>query len=559
MCPKVFRDRSGSLCKLGALLCCIAFSRGPHWALRGVLWVDGSDLVSIDIAGPDGSAPHGMGRNAVQAGASGRLAMMASHVLFSVLLCLVVTVLPIAAHFVSPVVAIASQVLLVSGIAIFFPTVAPQIVIFSLLFQNMFASMFSGFMAGEAEYNFVRGYNFLSTMILWIWIFGQYALNWRSHDQRTNRIMGVCMIGFFLIGFYLLLGMTKSPTGAIIYLRNIISPLVIFQIFFLTALRSRQPLLPFFTTVTVIVIVLGFIEMLDRELWLDLLNGWKLWEVTNREAMLALAADQHARMTGEFPVDILDTMRVIFFNTPLLGDDSFYVLRMTGPNKHAISYSYVLAFLSVLMIMNGRWYLTLPIIPLLLLASAKGAIILMFLAFCALLARWMFGAVFAMASLFFVLIVYIGLGIITGLQIGDYHVLGFMGGLYNFIDYPFGYGLGNAGNLVQQFHELDWQAYQHAGRTPIAMESAVAVMMHQMGFATFGLLAIYGWLAFQTYGLSLKSRVPLHSMASFMVLIALVNGIFQEEAIFSPLALGIILGLNGHILGRAFSVAPATK
>ncbi|WP_146006418.1 hypothetical protein [Cohaesibacter celericrescens] len=451
----------------------------------------------------------------------------------------------------SPALAIACHFLLVSGTALFLTPMAPLVVVFSLIFQNMFVSIFSDFLVDQNDYNFVRGYNFLTMMILWLWLFGQYGLNWRSYGRTVNRIMGAGLIGFGLIGVYFLLGMAKNPSGAIIYLRNIISPLVIFQIFFLTSLRSRQPLTPFFVTITILVIILGFIEMLDRELWLDMVNGWRLWEVGNREAVLGLVADKSAKETGLIVRNILDTMRVAFLNTPLLGENSFVILRMSGPNIHAISYSYVLAFLSILMLMNRRWYLTLPIIPLLLLASAKGSMIMMLLAFSALLARKLFGAVFAIGALLFVLAVYIGLGIITGLNIGDFHVLGFMGGVYNFIGYPFGNGLGDGGNLVSNFNNLDWPAYQAAGRTPIAMESAVGVMLHQMGIATFGLLAVYAWIAAQTYKVSLESRINLHSIASFILIIVMVNGIFQEEAIFSPLALGLIMGLNGHILGQA--------
>jgi hypothetical protein len=72
-----------------------------------------------------------------------------------------------------------------------------------------------------------------------------------------------------------------------------------------------------------------------------------------------------------------------------------------------------------------------------------------------------------------------------------------------------------------------------------------------MGVATFGLIAVYIWIALQTYRVSFVSRVNLHSIACFITLVAVVNGIFQEEAIFSPLALGLIMGLNGYILGMA--------
>ena len=303
---------------------------------------------------------------------------------------------------------------------------------------------------------------------------------------------------------------------------------------------------------------MGYVEMLDRVLWLDLTNGWQLWEVSNARQIENLAWDKIAKETGQVTRNLLDTMSVHFLNTPLLGDYSFTILRMNGPNIHAISYSYVLAFLMILMLMSSRWMLALLIVPLLMLASAKGSLIMIFLAFCALLARKLFGAVFAYGSLIFVLIAYIGIGVIMGLQIGDYHVLGFMGGVYNFFGNPIGNGLGDGGNLVSNFGKLDWPAYQAAGRTPVAMESAVGVMLHQMGVATFALLAIYFWIALQTYKVSLKSQIALHSIASFMLMIIVVNGIFQEEAIFSPLALGIVMALNGHIIGTWLRAQPRT-
>ncbi len=467
------------------------------------------------------------------------------------ILCITLTVVPLVLHFVSPILAIASQVLLTTGVALFFTPYAPLVVVFSLLFQNLFISMLSGYLVTKNDYNFVRGYNFFTIVILWLWLFGHYVMNWRSMGRQINRIMLVCLIGFGLIGVYFMLGMAKNPAAAIVYLRNIITPLLIFQIFFLATLKRQVPMVPFFTILSVIVIVMGYIEMSDRRLWLDLTNGWTLWEFSNREAMLNLVADKSARTTGQFITGILDLMKVQFLNTPLLGDFKLIILRMNGPNGHAISYSYVLMFLCILMLTNRRWYLAVLMVPLLLMASAKGALIMGILAFCALIARRLFGAVFALVSLVGVLLAYIALGIVTGLQIGDFHVLGFMGGVYNFLSNPVGEGMGAVGNLLTNFNKLDWSAYQHAGRTPVAMESAVGVLLQQMGVATFGLIAVYIWIAFQTYRVSFVSRVNLHSIACFITLVAVVNGIFQEEAIFSPLALGLIMGLNGYILGMA--------
>ncbi|HAT85409.1 hypothetical protein [Cohaesibacter gelatinilyticus] len=480
-----------------------------------------------------------------------RLAIQTSHLSLTLALCLLVTTFPIAAFFISPLIAIIGHLILVSAVTFYFAPALPQIVYFALLFQNIIISIFSGFVSDAESFNILKGFNFLTMMVAWLWLFGSYAMNWRVHSRQVNRIMAVGLIAFAIIGFYLLLGMAKNPMAASIYLRNIITPMVMFQLFFFVALRFNQPLLPFFTTVTVIVIIAGWIEMLDRPLWLDLTNGWTYWGKIMEKDILNLSWDQDAKEKGQVLLGILDSMRVDFLNTPLLGDNSIKITRMNGPNLHPISYSYALSILALIMWFSKRGWWVLPLLPLLLLASAKGSMIMIFLAFCALLARFLFGAVFGLVSLVFVLVCYFVLGIIIGLDIGDFHVLGFMGGVYDFLGNPIGYGLGDGGNLATNFGKLDWSAYQAAGRTPTAMESAVGVMMRQMGFAAFALLACYAWIGYQTFKLSLQSKVALHSIASFGLFIILVNGVFQEEALFSPLALGSMMALNGHILGAS--------
>jgi len=45
-----------------------------------------------------------------------------------------------------------------------------------------------------------------------------------------------------------------------------------------------------------------------------------------------------------------------------------------------------------------------------------------------------------------------------------------------------------------------------------------------------------------------------YATGCFAILAIMANGVFQEEAIFAPLALGIVMGLAGLLLGRACSV-----
>lgn len=102
---------------------------------------------------------------------------------------------------------------------------------------------------------------------------------------------------------------------------------------------------------------------------------------------------------------------------------------------------------------------------------------------------------------------------------------------------------------------IDWSKSQHLGHTDIAVESAVGVLLYQMGVFGAGLLALMVWLALKLWRIYVRGRDRLLAVAACSILTILANGIFQEEALFSPLALGMILGLAGLLLGRAYRPA----
>jgi hypothetical protein len=89
------------------------------------------------------------------------------------------------------------------------------------------------------------------------------------------------------------------------------------------------------------------------------------------------------------------------------------------------------------------------------------------------------------------------------------------------------------------------------------MESAVGVLFYQMGIFALVPLATLVWLAVKLWGLYMASRDRLFAAGAFALLTITVNGIFQEEALFSPLALGVVVALAGLLLGRAYRAVPA--
>jgi hypothetical protein len=137
-----------------------------------------------------------------------------------------------------------------------------------------------------------------------------------------------------------------------------------------------------------------------------------------------------------------------------------------------------------------------------------------------------------------------------GLQIGDYHVIGFMGGWNGFLEKPLGRGLGVGGNLSDGYFSIDWSAAQQAGTIDGAVESAVGVLLYQMGIAALVPLGFYFAVALKAWRLYASSAILTQGLAGFGIVVILFNGIFQEEALFAPPALGLLLSLAGLVIGN---------
>jgi hypothetical protein len=58
-------------------------------------------------------------------------------------------------------------------------------------------------------------------------------------------------------------------------------------------------------------------------------------------------------------------------------------------------------------------------------------------------------------------------------------------------------------------------------------------------------------MALRAWRLYTFSGLLTHGLAAFGVMMVLVNGIFQEEALFAPPALGLLMCLTGLAIGNA--------
>jgi hypothetical protein len=461
-------------------------------------------------------------------------------------------------HVSSPALAIGVEALIGLSIVVALPAYAPSVAIFVLLFQNLFVSVLSSYLSSPSELEFVKGYNFLLCSVMWLGTLAHYLLRRRNHSDEVNRIMWWGMTALATVMLYFAIGFVQNPLAASIYLRNIVLPLFLFQLALLTTATFEVRITPFLVAVGVALLLCGYLELVFRDFWLELTNGYTFWRFDELKATHSGVWEAEMRATGNVPVDLKDRFRFSFLNTPLLEDLGLSdILRIFGPNMSPISFGYGVGFFALFLFSVGRPLLAVAALPLLVLCSVKGALIMAVFVGAAWISTRLLGPVVTLLLGLLALVVYAIAAIHVGLQIGDYHVIGFMGGWNGFLQNPFGRGLGVGGNLSEGFFSIDWSAAQQAGTVDGAVESATGVLLYQMGMAALLPLGFYFAMALKTWRLYASSGNLTQGLASFGVIVVLFNGLFQEEALFAPPALGLLCCLTGMAIGNHIRTQPS--
>jgi hypothetical protein len=463
-------------------------------------------------------------------------------------------------HVSSPVLAISVEALIGFAIVVAAPAYAPSIAIFALLFQNLFVSILSSYLSSPAELEFVKGYNFLLCSVMWLGTLALYLLRQRNHSAELNRIMWWGITALATVMLYFVIGFAQNPLAASIYLRNIVLPVLLFQLALLTTSTFEVRITPFLVAVGIALLFCGYLELLFRDFWLEVTNGYTFWHFDELKATHSGVWEAEMRATGNVPVELKDRFRFSFLNTPLLEDLGLSdILRIFGPNMSPISFAYGVGFFALFLFSVGHPLLALSALPLLVLCSVKGALIMAVFVGAAWISTRLLGPIITLLLGLVALVIYAVIAILVGLQIGDYHVIGFMGGWNGFLQNPFGRGLGVGGNLSEGFFSIDWSAAQQAGTVDGAVESATGVLLYQMGIAALVPLGFYFAMALRAWRLYASSGNLTQGLASFGVIVVLFNGFFQEEALFAPPALGLLSCLTGLVLGNHIRTQAASS
>jgi hypothetical protein len=464
--------------------------------------------------------------------------------------------LPVATHLASPEAGVAVGVALACLLAHLLPAAVPAALIGSYVFQNLFVSLVSPWIGDAEQFNAIRAYNFLLTAVVWVVLAGHAFAGWNGLAQRVRGLLVLTSLGLALIGFYLVIGLAGDPKSAVVYLRNVATPLIVFQACLVAATRSPGGLARSLLPIGVILVAYSYAELFLRGPLFDLINAdhyivFRMQQETDAGVFL-----KEMQETGRVIRGFEDAMTVDLFNTPLLANLKIQIYRPMGPNFHAISYAYALSFFGLLFAATRRPFLAAATILPMLVIGSKGALATLVFGVVAPWAARRIRGSLVMGVFLAALALYLALAIVVGLNLGDYHVLGLIGGLKGFLQNPFGHGLGAGGNLSLNMTAIDWSRSQAMGETDRAVESAIGVLLYQMGVAGAVLCLLYVRLGAAVWRLSGGGRRPLPAMVTFAVLTVTANGLLQEEALFAPLAMASFLALAAILLGDS-QAAPA--
>ncbi|WP_155942790.1 hypothetical protein [Pseudoxanthomonas suwonensis] len=223
--------------------------------------------------------------------------------------------------------------------------------------------------------------------------------------------------------------------------------------------------------------------------------------------------------------------------------------KLLGPTLHNISFAYAAAIFALASLYYGRVILALLLIALLVFIGAKGPLIItVFSVSTYLLARTRsLKPRLIEAGVIGVALAYSTFVILYGISSLDIHVIGLLAGLNGLIDNPLGHGLGVGGNLSDMAREArNIVEYRNEG-VPFAIESAMGVLMYQVGVFFVLLIIIF----FRVIG-SLRRAIPANPINTVFLTSAyflLCNSFFQEEAL-SPAAGGLFFLLYGIVISQ---------
>lgn len=405
-----------------------------------------------------------------------------------------------------------------------------------LFYQNWIIGFFTNGMPREPTFVVLQGTNFAVLLIMACIGWTRLALPaWQS----LRPILVVVMVAVMVACIYALLGaMKESPLAASTYFRN--TTAMVFAVIVgldVGRIYSYRTVGIVFLVSAALSVALGYVEVSVPDAY---------YEATNATSFMALKNSNDPKLDMFWSAqDVTDHNTGSLFNVS--GSDStISQLRFQGTLMHPISYAYIIAVTALVAWSVGLGGWLLLVLPLLVLSGVKGANLLV-VGSMLLWLVWVLSrsrAVLLITGLI-MMVSYVTFGLLFGMENGDYHVIGLLGGINGFLSNPLGHGIGVGGNLsAEATRSFKWQAYQASGAADFALESAVGVMLYQLGVASIAIFSVFGVLLCKA-----PWRVDRQSLLFIGLATVMVNGIFQEEA-YAPAAAGCFTLLCAVIIAN---------
>jgi hypothetical protein len=425
-----------------------------------------------------------------------------------------------------------------------------------LIYQNWIIGLLADGMDRETTFVVLQGTNFLALVMMAMIGWTRLVVpKWR----HLRPILWVVAVALGLAAVYWAIGAAREGiTSASIYFRA--TTAMVFAVIVgldLGRIYSYRTVAIAFLVSMALSLALDVVELAAPEAYYD---------ATNAVAFMILkTAPDSAHDAFYTAKDIMTHNEVIFFNLTGSDDSNMIQHRFVGTIMHPISNAYIIAASALVAWSVGYGAMLLVIVPLLALASVKGAALLvvcsmaLWLVWTTARNKWFLGI--CGATLF---AVYVGVGVTFGQANGDFHVIGFIGGFDSLFSAPQGHGIGVGGNLSENAAAgFKWQRFQEGGAS-FALESAVGVLFYQMGIASAAILAVFLILLkmanfnLPPYGRRIINR---HGLMFIALASVAANGVFQEEA-YAPTAAGLftmmcaIIIANGNRVPTTLNPSP---
>ncbi|MGH1402771.1 MAG: hypothetical protein ACRBDL_00855 [Alphaproteobacteria bacterium] len=453
------------------------------------------------------------------------VATIGISVVISPILLIVMCVIPVGIMLLSPL----------AGLVMYL-TVA--------LWQNTAIGIWSPYLS-PGQLTIMQGTNFLICALFGSYCFFQLLFTKEKLPPASHKIIVTAFIFLLLAGLYLLYGAAVNPAvTAIAYFRNFTLGLFCLAIgTYVGRSVSIETFIKVFVFLGSVVLLQACMEFFFTKFYYGIFNLHYLYAV--KYGMEYVSLD-----------DTIEQLKTVFFNSHYFRDLGITSFRILGPTFHAISFGYLLSFFALTFFLTRKYILVLISIIFILIIGTKGpAILTIFsIGFVCLgrigLSRSIIVRLSVLISICLTVFIFV-----YGYSVKDYHVLGLIGGVYNFITFPIGKGFGFGGNLSGQVG-IDWLAVQIARIAPYGVESSVAVLLNQWGIIGlfYIVFLIKIWLnllsSFKENGAEYKEQYDF-SIYYFSFGFILVNMFFQEETL-SPYSLGFELLWVGFLLQYAF-------